>query len=42
LTLAQRIQMKHPARRIRAAVDRGLERMDAKSDKLYSDTGRQG
>jgi transposase len=40
LTLAQRIPMDHPARQIRALVDRALERMDAEFDKLYSDTGR--
>ena len=40
LTLAQRIPMDHPAREIRALVDRALERMDAELEKLYSDTGR--
>ena len=40
LTLAQRIPMDHPARQIRALVDRALERMDAELEKLYSDTGR--
>ena len=36
LTLAQRIPMDHPARQIRALVDRALERMDAELEKLYS------
>ena len=40
LTLAQRIPMDHPARQIRALVDRALECMDAELEKLYSDTGR--
>ncbi|MDR3750883.1 MAG: IS5 family transposase [Terracidiphilus sp.] len=40
LTLAQRIPMDHPARQIRALVDRALERLDAELEKLYSDTGR--
>jgi len=40
LTLAQRIPMDHPARQIRALVDRALERMDGELEKLYSDTGR--
>ncbi len=40
LTLAQRIPMDHPARQIRALVDRALERMDAELEKLYSGTGR--
>ena len=40
LTLAQRIPTDHPARQIRALVDRALERMDAELEKLYSDTGR--
>jgi transposase len=40
LTLAQRIPMDHPARQIRALVDRALERMDVELEKLYSDTGR--
>jgi transposase len=40
LTLAQRIPADHPARQIRALVDRALERMDAALEKLYSDTGR--
>src|SRR5664279_4920182 len=40
LTLAQRIPADHPARQIRALVDRALERMDAELEKLYSDTGR--
>lgn len=40
ITLAQRIPADHPARQIRALVDRALERMDAELEKLYSDTGR--
>jgi transposase len=40
LPLAQRIPIDHPARQIRALVDRALERMDAELEKLYSDTGR--
>lgn len=40
LTLAQRIPMDHPARQIRALVDRALERLDADFEKLYSSTGR--
>jgi transposase len=40
LTLAQRIPADHPARQIRALVDRALQRMDAQLEKLYSDTGR--
>ena len=40
VTLAQRIPMEHPARQIRALIDRALERMDAELEKLYSDTGR--
>ena len=40
LTLAQRIPSDHPARQIRALVDRALARMDAELEKLYSDTGR--
>jgi len=40
LTLAQRIPADHPARQIRALVDRALERLDGELEKLYSDTGR--
>jgi len=40
LTLAQRIPADHPARQIRALIDRALERMDAALEKLYADTGR--
>ena len=40
LTLAQRIPADHPARQIRALVDRALARMDAALEKLYSATGR--
>ncbi len=39
ITLAQRIPADHPARQIRALVDRALERMDAELEKLYSDIG---
>ena len=40
LTLAQRIPADHPARQIRALVDRALQRLDAELEKLYSGTGR--
>lgn len=40
VTLQQRIPVDHPARQIRALVDRALERMDAELEKLYSTTGR--
>jgi transposase len=40
VTLAQRIPADHPVRQIRAMVDRGLERMDAELEQLYSTTGR--
>ncbi len=40
ITLAQRIPADHPARQIRAMVDRALERMDAELEQLYSHTGR--
>jgi transposase len=40
LTLAQRIPADHPARQIRALVDRALVRLDAEFEKLYSSTGR--
>lgn len=40
LTLAQRIPVDHPARQIRAFLDRALERLDAEFEKLYSTTGR--
>jgi transposase len=40
VTLAQRIPADHPARAIRAMVDRALERMDAQLEQLYSETGR--
>jgi transposase len=40
LTLAQRIPADHPARQIRALVDRALQRMDTELEKLYSSTGR--
>ena len=42
LTLAQRIGTDHPARQIRALVDRALEQMDAELEKLYSDTSSIG
>jgi transposase len=38
--LAQRIPADHPARQIRAMVDRALGRMDAELEQLYSTTGR--
>ena len=40
VTMAQRIPADHPARAIRAMVDRALERMDAELERLYSTTGR--
>jgi transposase len=40
VTMAQRIPADHPARAIRAMVDRALERMDAELERLYSRTGR--
>jgi transposase len=40
VTLSQRIAVDHPVRRIRAMVDRALERMDAELERLYSCTGR--
>jgi transposase len=40
VTLEQRISADHPARQIRALVDRALERMDGELGKLYSATGR--
>ena len=40
LTLQQRIPVDHPARQIRALVDRALTRLDAEFEKLYSTTGR--
>jgi len=40
VTLAQRIPVDHPARQIRALVDRALERLDGELEKLYSTTGR--
>jgi transposase len=40
VTLEQRIAADHPARQIRAMVDRALARMDAEFDELYSSTGR--
>ncbi len=40
VTLAQRIAGDHPARAIRAMVDRALERMDGELEQLYSRTGR--
>src|SRR6266545_4814507 len=40
VTLAQRIPADHPARQIRARVDRALERMDGELEQLYSSTGR--
>jgi transposase len=40
VTLSQRIPSDHPARAIRAMVDRALERMNSEFDELYSRTGR--
>lgn len=40
VTMEQRIPVSHPARQIRAMVDRALERMDAEFEQLYSHTGR--
>src|SRR5580658_7404867 len=40
VTLEQRIASDHPARQIRAMVDRALARMEAELDQLYSTTGR--
>jgi len=40
VTLSQRIPTDHPARAIRAMVDRALSRMDGELNELYSHTGR--
>jgi transposase len=40
VTLAQRIPADHPARQIRALVDRALARMDGELEQLYATTGR--
>jgi transposase len=40
VTLSQRIPVDHPARAIRALVDRALEGMEADFDQLYSHMGR--
>lgn len=40
VTLEQRVPEDHPARAIRAMVDRALQRMDAELDKLYAKKGR--
>jgi transposase len=40
VTLSQRIPADHPARAIRAMVDRALKRMDTEFGELYSRTGR--
>lgn len=40
VTMEQRIAADHPARAIRALVDRALQQMDAELSKLYSTTGR--
>jgi transposase len=40
VTMEQRIRADHPMRRIRALVDRALEKMDAMFEELYSETGR--
>lgn len=40
VTMSQRIPADHPARQIRAMVDRALERLDEELEQLYSTTGR--
>jgi transposase len=40
VTLEQRIPADHPARQIRALVDRALQRMDSQLEQLYATTGR--
>ena len=40
ITLEQRIPAEHPARQIRAMVDRALADLDADFDQLYASTGR--
>lgn len=40
VTMEQRIPTNHPARQIRAMVDRALERMHGEFEQLYSHTGR--
>jgi transposase len=40
VTLEQRVPQDHPARAIRAMVDRALQRMDAELSKLYAAKGR--
>jgi transposase len=40
VTMEERIAADHPARSIRAMVDRALEQMDAELSKLYATTGR--
>jgi transposase len=40
VTMTQRIPTDHPARAIRAMVDRALARMDVELEQLYSHTGR--
>ena len=40
VTLEQRIAADHPARQIRAIVDRALQRMDSELSKLYATRGR--
>lgn len=40
VTLEQRVPQDHPARGIRAMVDRALQRMDGELDKLYARKGR--
>jgi transposase len=40
VTMERRIGVNHPARRLRAMVDRALERMDAAFDAMYASKGR--
>jgi transposase len=40
VTMERRIGVNHPARRLRALVDRALERMDAALDAMYASKGR--
>ncbi len=40
VTMERRIGVHHPARRLRAIVDRALERMDAAFDAMYASKGR--
>ncbi len=40
VTMERRIRVNHPARKIRALVDRALERMDSALDGMYASNGR--